>query len=156
MKVIILVHSRTGNTFKVAKLLRDKLVLQNHYVVIEKLEVENDNEQDPNRIIIKNVPSIDEFDVVILGSPVRGFSLSPAMKYLLKNIDGLDKKVVLSYMTQFFPKASLGGNQAIKQLRIILQKNGVELKYSKAINWMFETKRNQLINTVIQDISNLL
>ena len=65
-------------------------------------------------------------------------------------------KVVSGYVTQFFPKPTMGGNQAIECLSDICQSKGVEIKKAGIINWLNPFKRKKLIVETVDRIAHLL
>ena len=107
---------------------------------------DNEDPKFANKAGLKEIPSIKDYDVLIFGAPVRAFSLSPIMKLYLKQLDNLDKKDIYLFVTQQFPKPWLGGNNAIKQMKQVLNGKGT-IKDTGIIN---ESSKNKLLQ--IEDI----
>lgn len=138
MKIGLLIHSHTGNTLSVAEKLKESLVKGGHQVEMRKLEPvggENTNEIDINRIQFQPEPEISGYDYVILGAPVRGFSISPVLAAYLNKVPSMKGQKVDLFVTQAFPYAWMGGNQAIKKMVKVCAEKGAVIKDTAIINW---------------------
>jgi flavodoxin len=156
MKIGIIVHSQTGHTLSVAHKLSEQFLAAGHTVSIEKVVSSNDGETNVNSIVLTNAPKLDGFDMLVFGAPVRGFMLSPVMQAYLLQLPSLRGKIVSGFVTQFFPKATMGGNQAIERLSEICSSKGVEITKSGIINWMNPIKRKKLIVETVDRIAYLV
>lgn len=155
MKIGIIVHSKTGNTFSVAKRLEESLAAAGHAVGIEKVIAVNDDQMEVDKIQLSNIPNISEYDLVLIGAPVRGFSLSAVMSaYLLQN-SVLAGKDVFCYVTQFFPHPMLGGNRAIGQMKKICETQGAKVSETGVINWS-SMRKEKMIKDMIEKVSRLV
>ena len=134
MEIGIIVYSKTGNTYSVAEKLQKKLKADGHSV--ELGEVKTVDEVKPREnITFENKPEIDEYDAVIFGSPVHAFSLAPAMKEYLNQIQSLEGKKVACYVTKGLPFKSTGGKQAISQMTEIVQSKGGNILGTDILVW---------------------
>lgn len=117
MKTIIIVHSNTGTTRKFADKIATKLKDAGHSIQVTQLEtdvpVTSGSTRSCREFAITNLPDIKEYDVVLLGGPVWGFSASPVIIACINALDDLKGKKVLPFVTQGFPFKFLGGNQSI-------------------------------------------
>ncbi|MGB7604121.1 MAG: hypothetical protein WBL93_01460 [Lutisporaceae bacterium] len=156
MKIGIIVHSQTGHTLYVAHKLHDQFLTLGHTVSVEKVAASNDSETNVNSIVLTSAPKLDGFDMIIFGAPVRGFMLSPVMQAYLNQLPSLKGKFVSCFVTQFFPKPTMGGNQAIERLSFICRSKGVEITKIGIINWINPFKRNKLIIETIDRIASLV
>lgn len=154
MKVGIILYSQTGNTLSVAEKLKES-ISKKHHVTIERIEVEDKSIPRKNPFKLKTLPSIDNYDILIFGSLVEAFSLSPVTKDYLKQINSLKDKKVLLYVTEHFPKPWLGGNHAIKQMKKIVERKDGNILDTKVINWG-SNKREDMINDLVIKFSNYL
>jgi NAD(P)H dehydrogenase (quinone) len=145
MKIGIIVHSQTGHTLSVAHKLREQFLNAGHTVSIERVAASNDKETNVDSIALIYAPKLDEFDMLVFGAPVRGYMLSPVMQAYLRQLPSLKGKVVSGFVTQFFPKPTMGGNQAIERLSAICRSKGVEVTKTGIINWLNPFKRKKLI-----------
>lgn len=146
MKVGILVHSKTGNTLNVAGKIVQKLKTDGYSASIEQIIAANDEETDINKIRLTNTPNINQYDVVIFGGPVRGFSLSPILKSYLLKCESLQGKKVKCYVTQFFPYPWMGGRRAIEQMKDLCESKGSEVVDTAIINM-----KNKNVDKMIAD-----
>lgn len=150
MKIGIIVYSQTGNTYSVVSKLKEKL--GNSATV---LRLETVGEVKPSKIKIKEFPKVDKYGVLILAAPVQAFSLCIPMLTYLNGLDSLKNKKVGLVVTQGFPYAWMGGNRAIRQMINICKLKGATIIGTGIVNWLSK-KREDMINTVIDDFSSLL
>lgn len=150
MKIGIFVHSKTGNTLSVAEGLRERLEAIGHAVDLLRISAVKDDEADFKKIVLKENPSVEGYDVLLFGAPVRGFSISPVMQAYLNTLDSLDDRKAACFVTQFLPYPWLGGNRAIKQMSNICNEKGAKIVETGIVNWSIETKRERLIQDVLE------
>jgi flavodoxin len=128
MEIGIIVYSKTGNTYSVAEKLQKKLKADGHSVELGEVKP-------GENITFENKPEIDAYDAVIFGSPVHAFSLAPAMKEYLNQIQSLEGKKVACYVTKGLPFKSTGGKQAISQMTEIIQSKDGNLLGTDILVW---------------------
>ncbi len=131
LKILIIVHSVTGNTKKLAVAIGDKAKAKGHSVNVVHLMTDPPIEgkgKDPKEFRIVNLPIASGYDTIIIGCPVWGANITPVMKKALAEIKGLQGKRVIPFATQGFPFAFLGGNRV---MRLISKES--EAKGAKAI-----------------------
>ena len=116
MNIGIIVHSHTGNTLSVAEKLKDRFLAEGHLVTLEQVTAVNEDPAAAANVELKTIPDIAGYDVLILGSPVRAFSLSPVMLLYLNQLPLLQGKKISCFVTQQLPFAWMGGNRSIKQM----------------------------------------
>ena len=155
MKVLTVLHSLTGHTLYVVNKLNAKLKENGIQVDLEKLEPiggENKNEMNFERIRLKPKYNVRDYDVIIIAGPVRGFSMSMVIKSYLMSLLTLDGKKVVCLVTHFFPIASMGGTNAIKQMKKEIDDLGGEVLDTEIINWKGfgrEKKINAAVTTIV-------
>lgn len=154
MNIGIIFHSQTGHTNSVAEKLKEKLLAAGHSVNLEKLEFIGELRSDTRNVQFKSFPNIDEYDALVLGSPVQGFALSPVMASYLTHIKSLQNKKVACLLTQFFPFPSMGGNQALDQLKKICESKGAVICGTAIINWS-NLSRNKKISESVDKLSSI-
>lgn len=152
MKIGIIIHSQTGHTLSVAEQLRERFLAAGHTISIERITATNDSETNVNSIILTNMPILDIYDIIIFGAPVRGYALSPVMQAYLRRLPSLKGKTVCGFVTQFFPKPSMGGNQAIGCLDEICRSKGAGLEKSGIVNWINPIRRRKLIEETVDKL----
>lgn len=155
MKIGIFVHSKTGNTRSVAERLLERLTANGHTVDLQRISAENDDEADFKKIVLKDQPDVEGYDVLMFGAPVRGFSLSPVMQAYLNTLGPLANRETACFVTQFLPYPWLGGNRAIKQMSNICIVKGAKIVETGIVNWSVETKRERLIQEVIERMCHI-
>lgn len=152
MKIGIIVHSQTGHTLSVADKLYELYLAAGHTVSIERVTAANDSESNVDSIVLTNAPKLEGYDMLVFGAPVRGYKLSPVMQAYLRQLPPFKGKIVAGFVTQFFPKATMGGNQAMECMNEICHSKGVSIKKAGIINWVNPIKRKKLINETVNVI----
>lgn len=156
MKIALLVHSHTGNTLSVAEKLKETLQKDGHDVELRKLEPvggENTNEIDINRIKFDPEPELSGYDTIIIGAPVRGFSISPVLAAYLNKVPTLKGQKVDLFVTQAFPYAWMGGNSAVKKMISTCEGKGATVGKTAIVNWKSKN-REQLIQDLLDKLGH--
>ncbi|OQB20475.1 MAG: NAD(P)H dehydrogenase (quinone) [Firmicutes bacterium ADurb.Bin182] len=154
MKIGIVVHSQTGNTLAVAKRIMAKLSASGHTVSLLRVSAINDDESDIGKIRLSEKPDIGEYDALLFGAPVRGFSLSPVMQAYLNGVGSFKGKKTACFMTQAFPFPWMGGNRALGQLVEICRSKGADPYGTGIVNWANAAKREELIESAVEKLGN--
>lgn len=154
MKIGIIVHSQTGNTYSVAQKLQEKLQKTGQSADIQRIEPVDEKQGDAKKVQLKTIPDISQYDALIFGGPVRGFSMSPVVAAYLSSIPSLQGKKVALMVTQSFPFPMLGGNQAISQMKKACESKGVLVCGTGIVNWSRKT-REKMITEVVEKLSCL-
>lgn len=155
MKVGIIVYSQSGNTLGVAEKILLELRRRKIDVELEKIEVEDTSTPRKNPFVISKKPDASKYDVLVFGSLVEGFSVSPVMKEYLSGIDSLEGKDVYCFVTHFFPFAFLGGNSAISQMKKEIVCKSGSVVHTGIVNWK-NKKREEEISNVVQNFCELI
>jgi NAD(P)H dehydrogenase (quinone) len=133
MKIGIIVHSQTGNTYTVAEKLQERLMKVGHSVNIEKVTQKSNKPADIKNVQLVEKPEVDKYDVLIFGAPVWGFSLSSVMAAYLTQISTLQKKKVVCFVTKSLPFSWTGGNRSINQMMKIVKSKDANVCGTKII-----------------------
>lgn len=152
MRIGIIVHSHSGNTFSVAERLKEEFVKAGHSVTLEKVIP-----TDPNAVTnikLESNPEIGAYEMLIFGAPVRGFSLSPVMLTYLNQLPTLQGKTVSCYVTQQLKKAWMGGNRSIKQMQTVCAAKGGKLAKTGDIHWSGKDREDQ-ISALVREFTAL-
>ena len=155
MKIAIVVYSKSGHTLSVAEKMRKHLESAGHIVVLEQIRAANEMELKPEAIVLTNSPKTTDLDLLVFGSPVHGGKLSAVMQAYLQQLPSLEGKVIAGFVTQFFPLAGMGGNQAIANLAELVRAKSGNLSASGVVNWMFQGKRNKQVAETIEKIASI-
>ena len=135
MKTGIIVYSQTGNTLSVAEKLKEKLAAEGHTVVLEQVTIAGGRKSGDRAFQLETRPDVAQYDVLVFGSAVEAFSLSPVLNSYLAGVDSLQGKQVACLVTQSFPYPWMGGNRAIRQMRRICESKGATVCGSAIVNW---------------------
>jgi flavodoxin len=154
MKVGIIIHSHTGNTLSVAEKLKDTIAAKGHAVNLERVFAVNEDPSAQGPVELKDIPDVSSYDVLIFGAPVRGFSLTPAMKAYLAQLQALKGKKAGCFVTQQFPFAWMGGNRTIGQMKKACEAKGAVPFSTGIVNWGSK-KREEKIANVLKQLSDI-
>ena len=153
MKIGIVVHSYTGNTFEVGQKIHDKFLDDGKDVELQRVSMVGGDKPRGKDINFENLPDLEKYDAIIFGSPVHAFSLSLAMKTYLEQIPSLQDKKIALFVTKGNRFNWMGGNQAIKKMsKICRSKKGIILG-TGIIVW--NKQRDQKIKELIHEFSGL-
>jgi flavodoxin len=151
MKIGIILFSETGNTYSVAKKLKEHL--KHKDVTIEKIEIKRLS-NDRSHFNFLHEPCVKDYDLIIFGAFTEGFMLTPVMKEYLSNQELTNKKV-MAFITHFFPYAWMGGNHSLKQMVNLLEEKGSKILSTGIINWK-SSKRSKDIDDLVNNFTQLI
>lgn len=150
MKIGIVIHSHTGNTLHVGERLEDTLLASGHTVHLERVRALNEDPNAGDTVKLTQIPDITQYDYVIIGAPVRAFSLSPVMRAYLSQLPDMGGKKIACFVTQHFPKPWMGGNRAIKQMIHAVTQKGGKLADKGIINWSSGAREDQINEVLVR------
>jgi len=148
MNIGIILHSHTGHTLSVAQGLKEAFETLGHSVNIERVSAVNEDPQAAVKAVLKTIPEISGYDLLVFGAMVRGFSLSPVMNLYLTNLPSLEAKRVGLFVTEQLPKPWMGGNRAIKQMRQACETKKAVIYKTGVINWSNKQRQQQIVNLI--------
>ena len=151
MRIIILVYSFTNHTYSVANRLKERLLIDNHLVVVKRIKALDDEPID-NNIEIEEFYDTDNYDVVIFAAMVRSFTLAPVMVAYLKQMKALHGQRVYGFVTEHFPYPWMGGNQAISKMKQLLKLKEANFVDSCIVNWSSKKRDDQISNIFINTL----
>jgi multimeric flavodoxin WrbA len=136
MKIGIIVHSQTNNTYSVALKLEEKLKEAGNEVEVKRVSmVGGDKPANKGKIHLENPPIIDEYDAIIFGAPVHAFALAPAMQIYLEQLPSLQDKKVALYVTKNLRFEWTGGSRAVGQMKNYVYSKGGILMGTGIVIW---------------------
>lgn len=135
MNIGIIVYSQSGNTLQVANKLKERLIGNGHSVSLEQVTVAGGRTPKTKQFELEAKPVADTYDAIVFASYVEAFSLCAVMSRYLKQIGALDGKRVACLLTQQFPYPWMGGNRAVKQMKVLCQAKGATVLTSGIVNW---------------------
>ena len=142
MKIGIIIHSQTNNTYSVAEKLQEKLQKSGNEVEIQRVNMVGGNKPGSKNIQIENPPELTGYNALVFGSPVHAFSLAPAMKIYLEQIPSLEGMKVALFVTKGAPLNFTGGTQAIGKMKKICQSKGGTIVGTGIVIWRGDIQKN--------------
>ena len=146
MNISIIVYSETKNTFSVAQKLKTTFEEKGDTVKLIELLVHDTKR---NKKLV-SIPTVPPCDVLILATPVQGFSAALPMKEFLKKSTISSKQKVFLVITQYFKKSWLGGNQALKQMKKLLLPVDANVEREVDIHWSSKNRDIQIEEAITQ------
>ena len=153
MDIGIIVYSHTGHTLSVSNKLQERLSSRGQKVTLERLVTTLPLTMSAVTAELKTIPTIQPYDAVILGTPVRGGTPTPPMKAFLEQIASFEGKMVAFLVTGFFP-AKWGRNQTIAELEAICRSKNAVVCGSGSVGW-FSLARKQQVKKAVDSLSVL-
>jgi len=150
MKIGIIFYSETGHTKSACEDLALWLKQKGHEVELSQIKVVDIKTNKS----LKDAPSMEGYDVVILGTPVQGFSLPFPMIDYLKQVHMQKKQKLGILVTQYFKVSWLGANHTIKQLLSGCAYATPDLYGYGVVHWSSKRRPEQLLKA-IDKLSNL-
>ncbi len=123
--------------------------------IIERLQnvADSDGKSKTKPLQLDSIPDVVGFDAVILGGWVEAFSLCPGFKQYLKQLNQIETKIILCFLTQHFPHKWMGGSHGLAQARKILASKGCNMVNLDVINWT-NKKREAQIEALVSKASD--
>ncbi|MBN1259994.1 MAG: NAD(P)H-dependent oxidoreductase [Anaerolineae bacterium] len=153
MKIGMVIYSHSGHTLTVAQALKEALLAAGHEVQLERLEIVGEVSLSETNVDLHSIPDVAEYDVVILGTPVRGGLPSPAMVRYLEQVPNLEGKTIVGLFTHFF-RSDWGVKQATEKLKEMCASKGATLGTVGDVRWP-SLGRKRKINEVVDTLSQL-
>ncbi len=147
MKIGIIIHSKTGNTFSVAEKIQENLLSKGHEVDLIRLKTIKQG----NTEKFESIPDISGYEGFVFGSLVEAFSLPAVMKKYMENLSDVSGKKVGIIVTQHFKYRWMGGNHTVKQMEKILRSKNSRIMGNFVINWS-STKKDEQIKDCAEKI----
>lgn len=152
MKIGIIVHSMTGNTFAAAEKLKECLAAKGHSVEIARIQLAGEENPRDAQFKIEVAPEVAAYDAVLFGAPVRGFSISPVMAAYLNQLPTLQGKKAVCFVTKGLAGAWTGGKRAIEQMQSLCEAKGGQVCGTGMIVWSARN-REQSLSDMAQQFS---
>lgn len=155
MNIGIIVHSKSGHTFNIARKIAAKCDAEKIKNEIILLKFEGKIAPRSKDIKIIEPPKIDMYDTIVFGAPVWAFTASPIITAYLKQLQKCEGKKMLCFVTMGFPFAFMGGNQAISAMNKLLSKYNGKLLPGEVIpnsSGISDAKANAIAERIVQRI----
>ena len=144
MKIGIIIHSYTGNTFAVAQKFQEKLLRAGHLAEIERIRIKGGEQPNNKQFIIENPPAANKYDALIFGAPVRGFSISPVISSYLQQLSSLKDKKVACFVTKQLNSNWTGGTRAITGMKNICESKGCAVAGTGVVFWKSKNREIEI------------
>jgi len=144
MKIALIIHSRTGNTLRVAVRIQEKLILLGYSASILCIRPDHEHASDINDIHYASLIDIRDYDGFVVGCPTHGAAMSQPMAAYLKHLRRFDHKKVNCFVTEFFPFPWMGGKRALKQLKEVCFLKGTSVNSSGVVNWFTPNRKDKI------------
>ncbi|MBN1389664.1 MAG: flavodoxin family protein [Candidatus Thermoplasmatota archaeon] len=154
MRIGLVIYSQTGNTFSVAEKIMERLAKKGHEVSIEKVVPRGEIKPGDRKVEFESRPDVKDYDAIVFGAPVQGFSLSVPMKVYMEGLPSLKGKHVSLLTTKGLVFNWTGGNRTIRTMRKISESKGATVKGSGIVVWGGKG-RDRRIEEVVDLISGL-
>jgi flavodoxin len=152
-KTAIIYYSNTGHTHKLADRIHQCLMLDQPMIDKIRLETIGKPIFSEDFTAINDVPEVEQYHLLLFGSPVWGGRVSAPMNQFLKVCPSLSGKDVILFATHFLaPKTGL--NQVFQSMSEICESKGARILGTGGVRWS-SLRRNKEINTVAQHICSL-
>jgi flavodoxin len=151
MKIGIIIHSQTNNTYSVAEKLLENFQEAGNEVKMETVDMMGGNKPQGKDIQIENPPDVTKYDALVFGSPVHAFALAPAMITYLEQISSLSDKRIALYVTKALPFRWTGGSRALGQMEKICKSKGGTVVAKDIVVWRGDI--NKKIDELVRKFS---
>lgn len=154
MKIGIIVHSQTNNTYSVALKLQEKLTEAGNEVDVKKVNmVGGDRPENKEKIQLENAPDVSEYDALIFGAPVHAFALAPAMQIYLEQLPSMENKKAALFVTKKLRFEWTGGSRAIGQMKNYIYSKGGNVMGTGIVVW--NKQKDQKIAELVKYFAGL-
>jgi flavodoxin len=152
MNIGMVIYSQSGNTLSVAEKIKSKLAEGGHTVTLEQIGISGDKPAQPGKFKLTQVPAVEGYEALIIGSPVQAFSLNPVMKEYLATLPDLKSKKVALFVTKQLPALWLGGTGSIKLMKQACEKRGASVIGSDIVPWA-DSKREEATRQCVTNMT---
>ncbi len=146
MKIGIIVHSQTGNTYSVAEKFKERLVAAGHSANIERIAPAGGDQERPVRLA--KLPDLSGYDAFVFAAPVQAFSLSAVMGAYLKQLPDIKGKKAVCFVTKGLSFKWMGGKQAVSQIKKGVEAKGGTIVDSGMIHWGSKSREQDIAEMV--------
>ncbi len=126
MKVAIIVHSKTGNTMKLAQKIESLLHERNYKVGLFDLQTDVSLHPGIKEFQITNLPDLSQYDIILAGAPVWAFRASPLIVKAIATVTGIEGKIFVPFVTMHFPFPNLLGGSVLNKMRALSLKRSAK------------------------------
>ena len=95
------------------------------------------------------------YEALVFGSHTEAFQLEQAMKLYFGKIDTLKGINVACISTHQFPFKWMGGNSAVKKMKVLCEEKGAIVLGTAVVDWSPASMRDDKIAAVVNSIASL-
>ena len=143
MQIGVVYYSRTGHTAFLAEEIIRELKVAGHLVDDIRLETQEPLDFQARQAALKQMPAIEAYDVLIVGTPVHGGRISAPVQTFLEDLPSLSGKKVSFFLTHFFPR-QWGAIQTIGMLEELSAVKEGETAGSVDVTWISLRRKKQI------------
>lgn len=154
MEIGIIFYSQTGNTAIVAQKLLEKFKDGGYAASLEQITISGNTPAQPGKFELTDLPRVEEYDAIVLGSPVQAFALNPVMKAYLATLPVMAEQKAACFVTKQLPLFKTGGTQAIKYMEKTCASKGMVIVRSEIVVWSKGKNRDQSICHAVENLSH--
>jgi len=100
-------------------------------------------------ILFKPVPEVNDYEVLLLGSPVHGGRISAPMRAFFAEIDSITGMPCVLFVTHFF-RQSWGADQSLAEFTEKCRDKGMRILETCTVHW-FSLQRKKNIQNAVQE-----
>mgnify|MGYP001768614479 CR=1 FL=1 len=145
MKIGIIVWSVSGHTLSVAEGFSKCLAEKGHSVTIERIAISGDPMKPGTPWEFTKAPKTEGYDALVFGAYVEAFNVAAVMKKYLADVADLSGKKCFVLVTQGLPKAWMGANHAVRQIKGLIRAKGGIVCDSAIVSWGNKAKDLQIL-----------
>lgn len=144
MKIGIIVHSYSGNTYYVAQMIREMLLKGGHQAEIERIKILGGEKPNSRHFEIEAPKDSSMYETFVFGAPVRGFSISPVIETYLNQISTLKDKKVACFVTKQLSSNWTGGKRAIAAMKDVCESKGGTVVGTGVLFWKSKNREKEI------------
>jgi flavorubredoxin len=145
MNAIIVIHSQSGHTALFGRTIAEKLREKGCEVDIELLRTTKFVKPSARNIEFKRIPDPSPYDLILVGGPVWGFTMSPVTLAYLDEVKSLKTKRGAAFSTYFLPFDALGGGaRSLAEANSNLELLGADTVEGERLFWLFAVNRRRM------------
>jgi flavodoxin len=150
----VIYYSQTGHTSVLADKLTLSLKKAGHSVSSVLLERSEPLQLQARYATLRNLPPVDPYDVLFIGTPVHGGRISASVLAFLEQNPSLSEKKVSFFLTHFLPRL-WGTIQTIVALEEACNNKGAITQGNADVTW-FSICRKKQVKSAIDQLGKLV
>ena len=154
MTIGMIIHSETGHTMGIARAIEESLKKKGHAVEILSVVAKSKRPWKEQMPALQEVPDPHGYDVLVLGAPVWGFSLSHVMREYLYQVRPLKTTKLVLFSTGALPRF-LGGKCAMRKMASLSKMPESDIIFAGAVRFPRKKKPRHIDEVVDKAIKSI-